>query len=338
MAVDWDAPENLHVLDGRVTPIVLGGGHARDVLALARLMRREKPDAIVSALAYCNMKITFAAVLAGMRDRLILTYHGYRISESGGLSGIGYDLLPILSRLAAAVVAVSDSLRTDLIARFRAPAAKTTRIYNPVKVDGVPADLSAETLAARPRHVVALGRLVPGKDFPTLIRAFAHPALADARLTILGEGLQRAALEAEIRMLGLVDRVALPGHAIEPWPWFRQARCFASSSQMESFGLVLVEALAHGLPVVSTRCGATAEVLEDGRFGTLVPVGDVEAMALAIAAALDAPGDPAPRLAHARRFSTEAALDAYEHLIDRVAGRRAPARLVSDEATVRPQP
>lgn len=319
LVVDREAHESRHLLGPRVRIRTLGGGHVGDVLALRDLMRRERPDAIVSALAYCNLKAAIAAGLAGAASRLVITWHGYAVSEPQRLSQIGYTLIPLLSRVAGASIAVSDGLRTNLVTRFRSAPDRTRRIYNPVRVDDIPAGLDAGALAARPPLVLAVGRLLPDKGFMTLLQAFARLHTPQARLVILGEGPQRADLQAEIARLGLTGRVDLPGHVVEPWSYFTKARCFVSASLMESFGLVLVEALAHGLPVVSTDCGATAEVLGDGRFGTLVPVGDTQAIARAIDAQLADPGDPAPRQAHAATFSIEAATDAYEALVARLA-------------------
>jgi glycosyltransferase involved in cell wall biosynthesis len=319
VVVDREANESRHLLGPEVRLVHLGGGHLRDVLALRSLIRKEKADAIVSALGYCNLKATLAATMAGASDRLVLTWHGYAVSEPQRLSQIGYRLIPLLSRTAAATVAVSDGLMQDLVARLRSSPARTSRIYNPVSVGGVPAGLDAEGLRAREPIVLAVGRLLPDKGFVTLLRAFAQVRTPAAQLVILGEGPQRAELAAEIERLGLSGRVDMPGHVVEPWAYFARARCFASASFMESFGLVLVEALAHGLPVVSTDCGATSEVLGDGRFGRLVPVGDATAMAKAIDDQLAAPGDPHPRQARAAVFSTDAALDEYERLIGTLA-------------------
>jgi glycosyltransferase involved in cell wall biosynthesis len=321
VVVDREAHESRHLLDPSIRVVTLGGGHARDIFALRRVIQQERPDAIVSALAYCNLKATLAAAGAGAANRLILTYHGYAVSEPQRLSALAYRLAPLISRVAAATVAVSDGLKLDLLETFRTARTRTLRIYNPVKVSGVPAPLDAETLAARAPLVLAVGRLLPEKGFLTLLRAFAQTKTPDARLIILGEGPQRPDLESEIARLGLQSRVDLPGHVVEPWTIFAEARCFVSASQMESFGLVLVEALAHGLPVVSTECGATAEVLENGRYGRLAPVGAEGDLARAIDASLADPGDPAPRTQRAACFSTEIALDAYQDLINRVIAR-----------------
>lgn len=167
--------------------------------------------------------------------------------------------------------------------------------------------------------VLAAGRLVPQKDFPTLLRAFAlaRTARPDLRLLLLGEGPERPALEALRDALGLGGAVDMPGHAANPPAHFARGDLFVLSSLWEGFALVLVEALGTGIPVVSTDCPAgPAEVLEGGRLGRLVPPHDPAALARAMLAALAAPHDPAPGLAAAERYSAARAAAAYLALLD----------------------
>ena len=110
----------------------------------------------------------------------------------------------------------------------------------------------------------------------------------------------------------------MPGYVAEPWGYFARARLCAVSSRSESFSNAVVEALAHGLPVVSTDCGGPGEIISRPEEGVLVPVGDESALAAALAAALASPGDPAPRIARAELFSVDRALDAYERLFEEV--------------------
>ena len=123
--------------------------------------------------------------------------------------------------------------------------------------------------------ILSAGRLVGQKDFSTLIRAFAQVVKSrPARLVILGEGRERGALAALARELGVAEGVDLPGFVANPFAWMARARVFAVSSIYEGLSMVLVEAMACGTPVVSTDCPhGPRELLEDGRWGRLVPVG-----------------------------------------------------------------
>jgi glycosyltransferase involved in cell wall biosynthesis len=121
--------------------------------------------------------------------------------------------------------------------------------------------------------------------------------------------------------LGIAERVDMPGYVNEPWAYFEKARVCAVSSLSESFSNAVVEALAHGLPVVATDCGGPREIISAPAEGVLVPVGDEAALAAALGAALAAPGDPAPRIARAAAFSVEHALDAYQRLFEDVVAK-----------------
>ena len=172
--------------------------------------------------------------------------------------------------------------------------------------------------------ILSAGRLVGQKDFSTLIRAFAEVVKSrPARLVILGEGRERDALAALVRELGIGHAVELPGFVANPFAWMARARVFAVSSIYEGLSMVLVEAMACGTPVVSTDCPhGPREVLEDGRWGLLVPVGDAEALATAILETLRDPLPPDGPASRSRAFSVEACIGCQvEIMADRRTGR-----------------
>ena len=171
-------------------------------------------------------------------------------------------------------------------------------------------------LPGEPPVILGVGRLTQAKDFPTLIRAFAlvrkkHPA----RLMILGEGEERSKLETLVQELGLEKEVSLPGFVDNPYKYMKRAAVFVLSSKWEGFGNVLVEAMALGTPVVSTNCpSGPAEILENGRWGRLVPVGDVYALAEAIIETLDE--EHHPDVANrAKDFAVELAVEKYINVL-----------------------
>lgn len=322
--VDFEERESLAFLSSAVSLHVLPRGHFRSTLALARLIRKIRPDASLSAISVSNLKHTIAAKLAGRGNKAILSYHGYFDSEPEFLSRLGYRLTPLLTRLSAATIAVSSGLRDNLVANFHATPTRTTTIFNPAAPEPFPVPLDASALAARPPMVLAIGRLVADKDFVTLLRAFARVKHPNARLTILGEGRERARLQAEAAALGIADRVYMPGFVGDATHALASARCFALTSLRESFSLVCVEALAFGLPVIATDCGGPREILDPPTLGQLAPVGAVEELARSIDDCLMDPGDPAPRQDRARAFTLERALDQYDALIDSVVRHKPP--------------
>ncbi len=325
-AADYRADENEGFLDAAVRRVELGANHAQAVVSLARVLRLEKPDISISALGASNLKHAVAAVLAGRRRHAILSYHGFFRSEPRPLSRLSFLLTPFLTRVTARTVAVSGALREDLVRTWRANPNQTRHIQNPVVWGVAGPTPTEESLRRREPIVLACGRLTADKNFLGLVRAFAKVERRDARLVIVGEGEERGAIEAEIARLGLTGRVELPGYVAEPWTYYSRAACLAVSSRVESFGMVIVEALAHGLPVVATDCGGPREILDESNVGILVPVGDEAAMAAGINAALANPGDPRPRVGRARSFSQDASVASYESLFDEV-GRHASAAM-----------
>ena len=333
-AVDFESDENAGYLDPSVRLAVLGGNHFQSTARLTRLIGREKPDFTLSAIGVSNVKHAVASLLCGTRKRAVQSYHGYYESEPQLLSRLGYLLTPLLTRFFARSIAVSDGLHDYLLTHWHASARRTVRIYNPVRAGKPEAAPTAGELAARPPLALAVGRLVPYKNFLGLVRAFARVGRPEAQLVILGEGPEHAAIEAEIARLGLAGRARLGGYVAQPWPHYAKARCLALSSDSESFGLVIVEALAHGLPVVSTDSHGPREILDHGRYGTLVPHRDEAALAQALEAALDDAGDPGPRIARADVFSVDVGLDAYQVVFDALS---APGKAANAAAGARTQ-
>ncbi len=313
LATDYPPQQASPAVSSKVRVLELGASHAGSIVRLSRLLRTV--DVSISGLGVSNLKHAVAALLAGRIDRAVLSFHGHLESEAGGLSRIGNRLAPVLTRLAGRSVFVSDALLADF-ARRGISRAKAVRIHNPVDIRFTCAAIAGPSHP----HILGVGRLVPLKRFDRLIRSFARLDHPEARLTILGDGPERATLQALVATLGLGDRVALVGWTAEPAAYYAAATCFVLCSARESFSNVVVEALGHGLPVVATDCGGPREILADGAFGRLVPVDDEAALTDAIRATLADPGDPALRRARAAAFSSEAALDAYEHAIDQVLG------------------
>jgi glycosyltransferase involved in cell wall biosynthesis len=186
------------------------------------------------------------------------------------------------------ITAVSRDVADDLVRVFGLGAVPLAVLNNPI----VPENL--ESLAADPcPHpwlaesgpdgrapvVVALGGLRQVKDFPCLLRAFAHLRHPELKLLILGEGKERAGLERLARRLGIPARLALPGFAPTPFPSLARARLLALSSRREGLPNALVEAMSVGTPVVATDCtSGVRALLQNGRLGPLVPVGDDTAL------------------------------------------------------------
>ncbi|WP_375409495.1 glycosyltransferase [uncultured Methylobacterium sp.] len=313
LLVDYEAEANRGFVAPGVRVVALPGGHGRNVLALARWLGQERPEAALAIDATASLKLVAAAALARVPTRTYLSYHGYGSVVRGRLGRLAYRLAPILTRLSVATVCVSQGLAHHLVQDWHACAERVAAVPNPIPVQHAQPPVDAAALAARPALILAVGRLVPEKRYDRLIAAFRELP-SDTRLVILGEGPERAALTTAAAEFG--DRVRMPGHA-DPWQAYADARVFALTSTSESFGNVVVEALASGLPVVATDCGGPREILAEGRFGRLVSVGDHGALVDALSRSLAEPGDPAPRVARAATYATFRVVETYLDLMSK---------------------
>ena len=260
---------------------------------LVRYLREERPQAMLSALNHANIVAIWAKLLARVKTRLVVSERTTLSRSTENASSIRVKFIPFLVKAfypyADVVVAVSRGVAEDLIARIGLTAEKIKVIYNPVVTPEL-FTKAEEPLdhpwfrPGEPPVILGVGRLTKPQDFPTLIRAFALVRKKrPARLMILGEGEERPNLEALVRELGLEREVALPGFVENPYKYMKRAAVFVLSSRWEGLPNALIEALAVGTPVVATDCpGGSKEILEGGKWGRLVPVGDVEALADAI--------------------------------------------------------
>lgn len=317
-AVDGVEPD--YVPPPAVSLVELGPSHRRGIARLAGLIRSEGFDVLAGAVTVSDVKLAAARIMALSRAPLVISYHGFEEWKTGRLSAAAYHGMPLLRRMAARVVCVSDGLRDAMVERWGADPARTVRIYNPVAVPAVTVD--AAGLAGRPPLVGAVGRLSPEKGMADLVAAFAQVATPGARLAIGGDGPERRTLETMVRDLGLTGRVDLLGAVTGPEPVFGHARIAVVPSRSEAFGMAAVEALAFGLPVVATDCAGPAEILGHGRWGRLVPLADPPALAAAIDAALAEPGNPTPRQERAADFSAARGVDEWERLFREVVAER----------------
>lgn len=258
---------------------------AAGVLARARAF---KPDLIVSFLTRANCASILAGAMAGAP--VLLSERVNTREHLGPGGGLRHGLVRVLYPRARRVVAVSQGVGETLAACYGVPRAKVSVIPNPVDASALQAAAAAEPEFALPtRFLAAVGRLTPAKNFPLLLRAFAR-SNCFPHLVILGEGPERARLQALAQGLGLGGRVHLPGFAANPHAVVARAAGYASASNAEGFPNALVEAMALGVPVLAADCpSGPAEILDrpadaaQGLLqlpaGLLAPMQDEEAFA-----------------------------------------------------------
>jgi glycosyltransferase involved in cell wall biosynthesis len=217
-------------------------------------------------------------------------------------------------------VAMAPAMSAEIRQLMQVPDSRVTVIEDPSLDRAALARLASTrdkgTHTAPGRRFLAVGRLVPQKNFALLINAFAQTHQTYDLLTILGEGPARPALERQISALGLVGRVELPGHVSNFDLWLAGGTAFVLSSDYEGVPAVIIEALAAGIPIIATDCSASmGELLGGGRYGTLVPPGSLAELTRAMLAVTDRPHDVTGARQMAARFSVDCAAEGYLRLM-----------------------
>jgi glycosyltransferase involved in cell wall biosynthesis len=288
---------------------------------LSRYLRSEQPDVLLSALDHTNLCAVLARRLSGARTKLVLAVHSvhkhiaeYDRSWKGRFQRM---IGRYLYRWADKIVTVSHGVADSTAELMGIPRSRFHVIYNPVigqeLYDKARAPLDHPWFKPdQPPVVLAVGNLLPWKDFGTLLKAFSLVrAQREARLMILGEGDERRFLEGMIRELGLGEDASLPGFMENPYSYMSRAAVLALSSHWEALPTVLIEALALEVPIVSTDCDfGPREILAHGKYGKLVPVDDVRALASAICSSLSEPRMVVPEEAISA-FTVEHATEEY---------------------------
>lgn len=252
---------------------------------VSRILNAWQPDVCVSFLPRSNVVHVMTRWFGNKRPVLLTEQISIHDNYPG--SGIVDRTMRALIRRfhprADAVFPSSSGVRDGLV-ELGVPAGKMQVVYNAISVSDIVEMTKKEAdtdIFDGTSTVITVGRHAPQKDHHTLIESFAIARQRiKARLVILGQGPQRAELEARARALGVENDVVFAGWKDNPFAWLARADLFVLSSRYEGFGNVIVEAMASGLPIVSTDCpSGPAEILEDGAHGRLVPVGDVDALA-----------------------------------------------------------
>jgi glycosyltransferase involved in cell wall biosynthesis len=306
-----------------VEVVALGGtGVIEAFPALVRWLKLEKPDAMLSMMAHTNLISIVARSVSKVKLRLIISE---RVSLAHALPDMKGRITRVLSsflyKRADHITVVTKAMIAEIVKHTGVAEARVSAIYNPVIDDDFLRQSNEETSELHPwfelsdrRVILAVGRLDVQKGFDTLLAAFSILASSDdsAYLIILGEGKHRAQLEALRKKLGLIQRVAFPGFATNPYPSMKRASLFVLSSMSEGLPGVLVQAMACGTQVVSTDCPTgPREILEDGKWGALVPVGDEVALAHAMKNALVSTDAPPNVESRAAFFNETNSVDRY---------------------------
>ncbi|WP_374651121.1 glycosyltransferase [Dongia sp.] len=287
----------------------------RSLSELFRSLRRLRPDVVLSFLTRANIASALACRCLGVPAVI-----SERVNTSSHLGkGVGASLARGLVRfcypLARRIIAVSPGVADDLAGAFGIERRKLAVIANPIDLESIRKMGAAQPdIALDAPYIVAMGRLVPNKNFSMLIDAYARSGIEE-HLLVLGEGPERAALAALAARQGVGNRVLMPGFCGNPYAVLRHAAFFVLPSNAEGFPNSLLEAMTLGIPVVSTNClSGPSEVLAEiareqvatgvvhAPHGLLVRPDHVEDMA----SALRAMADPAFRASYAEKAARRA--------------------------------
>lgn len=317
-----ELPKDVRVFDLRASHVLFA------LPKLIRYLRSEKPEILLSSLNHANVVAIIAKKVSKTKTRVFLREDNtlslvYLNSHSLKVKIMPF-LMNIFYRYSDLIIAVSKGVKDDLVKFTKLPEDKIEVIYNPV----ITPDLFAKAKEPvdhpwfapnSPPVILGVGRLTRQKDFPTLLKAFALVRKeVDSRLVILGEGEERENLEQLAKDLGIEEYLWMPGFVDNPYKYMSKSDVFVLSSIYEGLPTVLVEALALGLPIVSTDCkSGPREILDNGKYGKLVPVGNAFLMKEAIISCLNGEVYNGERLdEHLNKFKSDYIVDCYINLLD----------------------
>ena len=256
-------------------------------------MKKKEPTSFLSVLDNMNTLTIITSILNRNKHKIFLTIHNNISNELKLKSNfkqvvISY-FVKYIYKHARKIITVSNGISDNLVFNYKIPQNCIKTIYNPI----ITPDIAVKAKEDCPHPwlntptkpvILAVGSFRPQKDFPTLIKAFSIVRKQmDVRLIILGEGTLRKELESMIKALNIEDSVSLPGFSDNVYSFMAKANLFVLSSKTEALPTVLIEALACNTPVISTDCEyGPREILENGKFGTLVKPGNCREMANAI--------------------------------------------------------
>ncbi len=266
---------------------------------LAKSLRQKQPDFLITISSFVSIPAIIGWLLAGkIKTKLIVSQHctmsykAYIENKNDWKVRVQPWLVCLLYPLANGLHANSQDVLEDLLTKIgvRFPREKTLVTPNPINIEAIINYSQSESEHPWLQHkkqpvIISVGRLAKQKNFPLLLAAFQIvKQTVDAKLIVLGEGKERVELERLIHQLELKESVSLAGFSANPWASMAKADLFVLSSDEESFGLVIVEAMACSLPVIATNAigGGPKNILDGGKYGKLVATNNAQALAKAM--------------------------------------------------------
>lgn len=276
----------INLVDNRIKIIYLNSDRRKkNILKISKIIRYEKPDILFSTLNINNITIILAKILSLKRVPIVVRETNNR-TAAGGVSLINRIITYILyNYFSSNIISLSNGVKEDLVKSFKIKNKKIKVIYNPVDLDKIYKLKNEEILDLKKEEneklIISVGRLAEQKDYFTLLKAFKIVEKnLKSKLLILGKGPQEQLLKDKCYELNIEEKVVFMGFNDNPYKYMKNSDVFVLSSKWEGFGHVIVEAMATGIPVISTDCkSGPAEIINNNKYGILVPVGDYKKMA-----------------------------------------------------------
>jgi glycosyltransferase involved in cell wall biosynthesis len=331
----WSVDLILNKADGRLLPFIpkdvrvftlSASNFISKTYRLSKYLKNENPEFLISLLDRVNAA-GCAKFITKSNTKVILSFHNTisqeLLAEKTLFSQPKRLFMKLSCRLSDSIVAVSKGVAADLINTLDIAHEKVNVIYNPIVsleiIEKSKMPVTHPWLHQREIPIfLSIGRLSPAKNFPDLLKAFALVRQKiEAKLLILGEGEERPKLENLICSLNIQEDVELHGFVDNPYPYIVNASSFVMSSKHEGLTSVLIEALALGKPIVSTDCpNGPSEILDEGKYGKLVPVGNLSALCNAMIESLSVNKDVEAMQARAKSFSVSSTIQQYINLLN----------------------
>ncbi|MCT2347455.1 glycosyltransferase [Niallia taxi] len=308
-------PKEVSIVDLKSTRLLLS------LSKLARYLKNEKPQSLLVTLESSSVIALLAKIMSRVSTKLVVRIPNNMSQQMKNAKNAKHKIIlrlaTILYKKADGIIAISEGVAKDTAKVTGIPIEKIEVIYNPVVTDELiiksMEQVNHTWFNSEVPTIIGVGRLSKQKDFPILIEAFSKVIQKrDARLVIIGEGEEQESLNKLVKDLEITKFVDFIGFVDNPYKFMEKSSLFVLSSAWEGFGNVIVEAMACGTPIVSTDCkSGPSEILDNGNFGKLVPVGDSERMASAIIESLESSINPEIIKERAEEFRLDAIKKQY---------------------------
>jgi glycosyltransferase involved in cell wall biosynthesis len=278
-----------------ITKLGIEGSFAtlRAVIPLAKIIKNQKPDVVVSFMCGANLIVLLTKFFMRFKAKVVLCEQNHlgEAIQNYRFHWLWKILIKKFYPKADTIIAVSSGVKENLMREFRIPEGKIKVIFNSVDLKNIETLVKAPFQPLFKQYIISVGRLVKQKNYPLLLEAFTKINKEyDIGLIILGEGKERENLEILVHDLGLNGKVLMPGVVDNPFPWLAYGKVFVLCSKYEGFGNVIIEAMACRIPVVATRCpSGPEEIIDDGITGFLVENNNAEKLKEAILKFLENP-------------------------------------------------